>query len=165
MDDASRNTSYLWEDKPMFRQICVACIMTITFDASALAQDQCVAPAAPALPDGTKATRDQILLAQNDIKKFAAAADNFQHCVASEITRQKDLAKQNNVEVDPNIEGALQARAVTQRKDSERLATAWGAAVQAFNDAQQKKQQRPQTPSQSPAGGGYGGGYGGAGRY
>jgi hypothetical protein len=146
----------------MIRKILSGAAMVIVLAAPALAQDQCVAPAVPAIPDGAKAAPNQIVAAQNDIKAFAAASDNYQACLAQELGRQKDLAKQNNSEFDPKIQAALETNGQTQRADAGRLAAAWGAAVEAFNKAQQRKPQQPNTRSQPSMGGG---GYGGGARY
>ena len=142
----------------MIRKILFGGVVFIALTAPAMAQDQCAAPAAPAIPGGARATSAQIVTAQNDIKAFAAASDNYQACLVREIARQKDLAKQNNVAFDPNIQTALETKAAAQRKDVERVAAAWGAAVQAFNEAQQRKQRQSDPKAQASGGGGYGGG-------
>ena len=146
----------------MIREILLGGALFIALTAPTMAQDQCVAPTAPAIPDGARATTAQIITAQNDIKAFATASDNYQACLAAEISRQKDLAKQTNVEFDPNIQAALEVKAGAQRKDVERLAAAWGASVQAFNAAQQRK---PATPAPRSAPAPMGGAYGGGNRY
>jgi len=114
-----------------------------------------VAPTAPAIPDGTKASPAQIITAQNAIKAFADASDGYQTCLAREIARRKDLAKQSNVELDPGIQAALETKADAQRKDAGRLASAWGATVQAFNDAQQRKKRQPAAGVPATRSGGY----------
>jgi hypothetical protein len=150
----------------MIRKILLGGIAFVALTAPAMAQDQCAAPAAPAIPGGARATGTQIVSAQNDIKAFAAASDDYQACLVREIARQKDLAKQNNVAFDPNIQTALETKAAAQRKDVERLAAAWGATVQAFNEAQQRKQRQSEPRAQASGGGGYGGGgYGGGSKY
>ena len=149
----------------MIRNILFGVIVFIALTAPVMAQDQCAAPVPPAIPDGARATSGQIVTAQNDIKAFASASDNFQACLVREIARQKDLAKQNNLTFDPAIQTALETKGTAQRKDVERLAAAWGAAVQAFNETQQRKQRQSDPRSQSAGGGGYGGGYGGGSRY
>ena len=143
----------------MIREIWLSGALFIAVTAPTMAQDQCVAPTAPAIPDGARATAAQIITAQNDIKAFAAASDNYQACLAAEISRRKDVAKQTNVEFDPNIQAALEIKAGAQRKDVERVAAAWGASVQAFNAGQQRKPATPAPRSPpSPLGGAYGGG-------
>jgi hypothetical protein len=146
----------------MIRTILLGGTLFIALTAPAMAQNQCVAPTAPAIPDGARATPAQIITAQNDIKAFAAASDSYQACLATEISRQKDLAKQTNVEFDPNIQAAIEVKAGAQRKDVERLAAAWGASVTAFNAAQQRK---PATPAPRSAPAPMGGAYGGGNRY
>ena len=144
----------------MMRKILIGSAVLIGLTAPVLAQETCAPPAAPTIPDGAKATAAQIAATQNDIKAFAAASDSFQGCIAREIQHQKDLAKQQNAEIDPAVQGALTAKAMTQRQDAQRLASAWSASVQAFNSAQGRKQrQNTQTPAAPSAGGGYGGGY------
>ena len=149
----------------MIRNILFGVIVFIALTAPVMAQDQCAAPVPPAIPDGARATSGQFVTAQNDIKAFASASDNFQACLVREIARQKDLAKQNNLTFDPAIQTALETKGTAQRKDVERLAAAWGAAVQAFNETQQRKQRQSDPRSQSAGGGGYGGGYGGGSKY
>jgi hypothetical protein len=146
----------------MIRKILSTAVIVIAVAAPASAQDQCVAPTAPAIPDGARAAPAQIITAQNDIKAFATASDNYQACLAAEISRQKELAKQANVEFDPNIQTALETKAGAQRRDVERVASAWGASVQAFNAAQQRK---AATPARGAPPSSMGGGYGGGGRY
>ncbi len=127
----------------MIRKILLGGALFIALTAPAMAQDQCVAPTAPAIPDGARATSAQIITAQNDIKSFAAASENYQACLAAEISRQKDLAKQTNVEFDPKIQTAIEVKAGAQRKDVERIGAAWGTSVTAFNAAQQRKPAAP----------------------
>jgi hypothetical protein len=146
----------------MIGKILLPVIFVIALAAPITAQAQCVAPTAPLIPDGAKATAVQIETAQNDVKAYAAAADKFQACLTQEIGRQKDVAKQTNVEFDPAIQTTLEGKAADQRKDVERVAAAWNVSVQAFNEAQKK---RPATRTPPPAMGGYGGAYGGGGKY
>ena len=150
----------------MIRKILSSGVMIIALATPALAQDQCVTPTAPTIPDGARATPGQIATAQDDVKAFAAASDNYQTCLAHEIGRQNGLAKQNNVEFDSNIQTALETKGGAQKKDAARVVAAWSAAVQAFNAAQQRKQRQPDPRSQvSGASGSMGGGYGAGGRY
>ena len=146
----------------MIREILLGSILFIALTAPAMAQDRCVAPAAPVIPDGARATSAQIIAAQNDIKTFATASDSYQACLAAEIARQKDLAKQPYAEFDPKIQAAIEVKAGAQRKDVERLASAWGASVTAFNAAQQRKPVTPAPRSPTPP---MGGAYGGGNRY
>ena len=137
----------------MIRKILFGGVVLIALAAPAMAQDQCAAPAAPAIPGGDRATTAQIIAAQNNIKAYAAASDKYQACLVREIARQKDLAKQTNLEFDPSIQTALESKAAAQRKDVERVAAAWGTTVQAFNSAQLRKQPLPALPAQRSMGG------------
>jgi hypothetical protein len=137
----------------MIRKILLSGAWLIAFTAPVLAQDPCAAPAAPKIPSGARVKVAQIIVAQNDIKAYAAASDKFQACLVGELGRQKDRAKQNNAEFDPNVQVALETKAAAQRKDAERLAAAWNAAVQASNQAQLRKPEEPiQQPTQRAMG-------------
>ena len=133
----------------MIRKILFGGAVFIALSTPVMAQDPCVAPAAPAIHGGATATAAQIIAAQNDIKAYATASDKFRTCLVGEFGRQIDLAKQNNVEFDPAIQMVLETKAIAQRKDAERVAAAWNAAVQAFNQAQLRK---PQEPVPQPVG-------------
>ena len=146
----------------MIRKFLSGAAMVIALAAPAWAQDQCAVPKSPAIPDGAKATPNQIVAAQDDIKAFAAASENYQSCMARELARQKALATQN----DPGLQTALQGKSDAQRKDVERVVASWSATVEAFNKAQERKPRRPASTPSAPGGGGYGGGgYGGGTRY
>jgi hypothetical protein len=146
----------------MIRKILSGVVVAIALAMPVWAEAQCVTPASPLIPDGAKATAVQISTAQNDVKAYAAASDKFQACIAQEIGRQKEVAKQTNVDFDPAIQTSLEGLGAAQRKDVERIAAAWGASVQTFNEAQKRK---PATRTPPPALGGYGGAYGGGGKY
>jgi hypothetical protein len=147
----------------MIRTFLLGNAIVIALAASSFAQDQCVAPTAPAIPDGARATPPQIVAAQNEIKVFATASDSFQACLAQEMSRQKEVATKNAAELDPSIPAALSAKGAAQRKEVEKVAAAWGATVDAFNKAQARKRQ-PSAGASAPSGG-YGSGYGGGSRY
>jgi hypothetical protein len=142
----------------MIWRILLGGAVFIALSTPVMAQDPCAAPAAPAIRGGARATTAQIIAAQNDIKAYATASDKFQACLVGELGRQKDLAKQNNVEFDPAIQMVLETKAAAQRKDAERVAAAWTAAVQAFNQAQLRnlEQSGLQPPPRSMGGRGMG---------
>lgn len=149
----------------MIRKFLLVGALVVAIVGPARAQDQCVAPKAPVIPDGARATPNQILAAQNEIKNFAAASDNYQHCLAEDIARQKVLAARSATELDPGVQIAAQAKSAAQMKDAQQLASTWIAAVEAFNQAQQRKQRQPGSAPSPSGGSGYGGGYGNGGRY
>jgi hypothetical protein len=146
----------------MIPKILSGSVVAIALAMPVCAEAQCVTPMPPMIPDGAKATPVQISTAQNDVKAYAAASDQFQACIAQEIGRQKEVAKQTNVDFDPAIQTSLEGLSIAQRKDVERIATAWGASVQTFNEAQKRK---PATRTPPPAMGSYGSSYGGGGKY
>ena len=146
----------------MIRTLLLGGAILMALSTPALSEDQCVAPKSPSIPDGSKATPTQIVAAQDDIKAFADASDKFQSCLQAEMGRQRSLATQNNSEMDPKIQADLNAKGLAQRQDAQKVAAAWGVAVDAFNKAQTRKQSGSR-PAASGGGGYGGGGYGGGG--
>jgi hypothetical protein len=152
---ADPSDHYGRREQHMIRKLLLSGVWLIAFTAPVLAQDPCAAPAAPKIPSGARVTTAQIIAAQNDIKAYATASDNYRICLVAELSRQKDFAKQNDLPFDPNIQAGLEAKAADERKDVERVAAAWNATVQAFNQAQLRKPQQPvpQEPAQRFMGG------------
>lgn len=83
----------------------------IMFSASgfaAQAETSCRPPLAPAVPDGTTATKEEILAALTTIKKdFQPAIKNFQNCIATEKAAIGDVATaEQNLEWDQLFDAA-----------------------------------------------------------
>jgi hypothetical protein len=98
--------------------------MAIALAAPAAAQDQCVAPTAPTIPDGARSTKVQITKALDEVKAFVTASDEYQACMLRQIT--------------------------ANQKDKERIGAEYGASARAFNAAQQQQQASQPRPFMPP---------------
>ena len=56
----------------------------------ALADNKCVQPYAPDVPNGGTATKDQMLTAHDEVTAFIKASDNYQECVLLDVKMQRD---------------------------------------------------------------------------
>jgi hypothetical protein len=102
----------------MMRKILLCSVMVIALTAPAGAQEQCVSPTAPAIPDGARSTKAQITKALDDVKAFVTASDEYQACMLRQIT--------------------------ANQKEKERIGAEYGTSARAFNAAQQQQQQASQ---------------------
>lgn len=118
----------------MMRKILLGGVMVVALAAPASAQDQCVAPTAPTIQDGARATKVQMTKALGDVKAFIAASDDYQACMLRMIT--------------------------ANQKEKERIGAEYGVSARAYNTAQQQQQrQSQQTPFAPPSSMGDGGRY------
>ena len=92
--------------------------MTMALAPPAADQEQCVAPTAPAIPDGSRSTKAQITNALDAVKAFVTASDEYQACMLRQIT--------------------------ANQKEKERIGAEYAASARAFNAAQQQQQQASQ---------------------
>jgi hypothetical protein len=99
----------------MIRSFMSGGVLVVALAAPCFAQEQCVAPKTPVIPDGAKATPNQIIATQNEINAFAAASDNFQNCLVQAFARRKAAAAQNNAEIDPGLQTTVQVKSAAQR--------------------------------------------------
>ena len=108
----------------MLRKLVLRTLMVVALITPAAAQEQCVAPLAPMIPDGAKSTKAQITKALDEVKAFVAASDEYQACMLRQIT--------------------------TNQKEKERIGAEYGASARAFNAAQQQQQLSQPKPFMAP---------------
>jgi hypothetical protein len=102
----------------MMRRILSRAVIAVALATSAAAQEQCVSPTAPAIPDGARSTKAQITTALDAVKAFIAASDEYQACMLRLVS--------------------------ANQKEKERIGAEYGASARAFNTAQQQQQQASQ---------------------
>jgi hypothetical protein len=92
--------------------------MAVTLATPVAAQESCVSPAVPVIPDGARSTKVQITNALDAVKVYIAASDAYQACLLGQIA--------------------------ANQKEKERIGAEYGASARAFNTAQQQQQQASQ---------------------
>ena len=96
---------------------------------------ECVQPYAPTIPNGTTAAKEDMLRAQDEVKGFIAASDNFQECILLDIQNQRTVAAHDQKTVDQSIIDAANARIATNQREKERVGAEYNAAVKAYTAA------------------------------
>jgi hypothetical protein len=69
-----------------------SCVLTAIASGYFFAAAACEAPSPVAMPDGSKATRDQMLAAQAQVKAYQASMNEFIACIDSELDAQGEKA-------------------------------------------------------------------------
>ena len=100
------------------RKMLLIGVMAISLAAPAWAEDQCVSPSPPTIPDGARSTKAQITKTLDEVKAFVTASDEYQACMLRQIA--------------------------ANQKEKERIGAEYGTSARAFNAAQQQQQQASQ---------------------
>ena len=101
----------------------------------AFAGNQCVQPYAPTIPNGATATKEQMLSAQDEVKGFLAASDNYQECIILDIKNQRDALAREQKTLDQTVADAANAQIAANQREKNRVGAEYNAAVQAYTAA------------------------------
>jgi hypothetical protein len=121
----------------MIRGICLSVAALVAFAAPAMAQDTCVTPYAPTVPDGTTASKEQILSARDQVMAFLKASDDYQACLKLYLEQQVAAAARDKdkKEIDPALRKAILDKGESNQREKVRTGTELNTAVRAFNAA------------------------------
>lgn len=70
----------------------MSCLLATLLSGYGVAAVACEAPAPVAMPDGATATRDQMLAAQQQVRAYQAAMNEFVACIDSELEGEGEQA-------------------------------------------------------------------------
>jgi hypothetical protein len=123
----------------MIRQIAWMAAALALIGSPALAQTSCGGPpAAPAIPDGAKASAGEITDAYKQVTAFMKSSDDWQLCVKNDLDKQKSAAAAAKQPFDAKIEKAADAQGDANQKDKERVGKEMNAALAAYHKAHPK---------------------------
>lgn len=117
------------------RAIVLALTLAMAGATSALADDACQRPSAPAAVDGATATMDQLLASKTATITFLSASDAYQDCVIKDISARRAAAKAAKTTVDPATLKALQQQIDLNQADKEAAGKNFNAAAKAYKAA------------------------------
>ena len=92
----------------------------------------CVEPYAPAIPNGTTATKDQMLNTQDEVKAFIKASDNYQECILLDIQTQKAALARDQKTIDQGVVDRATASIDRNQREKERVGAEYNVAVRAY---------------------------------
>jgi hypothetical protein len=101
----------------------------------AMAQDACVVPYAPTVPNGETATRDQILATRDLVMAFIKASDDYQNCLRVYLDQETATAARESRQVDAALRASVIAKGDASQREKERTGTELNNAVRAYNTA------------------------------
>lgn len=117
----------------MVRRIAFFALLLAAAPLPALAAESCMAPFAPQIPDGAKATHDQIASVRDEVTAFIKQAQEYQKCMELYRTQMTQQADKNRL--DPAVKKDIDAKEAANDREYQRVGQQFNAAVRAYNKA------------------------------
>jgi len=96
-------------------------------------KDNCRAPLLPAALDGTAVTRDQVVAAMAEAKRYAAVAHEFQRCVSDYVAAKRIEAARGGAPLTPSQIIIENHRILVSQRAVQTAAAQVRVAINAFN--------------------------------
>jgi len=96
-------------------------------------KDNCRAPLLPAALDGTAASREQVVAAMGEAKRYAVAANEFQRCVSDYVAAKKAEATKGGAPLTPSQIIIENHRILVSQRAVQTAAAQARVAINAFN--------------------------------
>jgi hypothetical protein len=96
-------------------------------------KDNCRAPQLPAGLDGTAATREQVVVAMAQAKRYAVVANEFQRCVSDFVAAKRTQAAQGGAPLTPSQIIIENHRILVSQRAVQTAAAQARVAINAFN--------------------------------
>ena len=121
----------------MIRGLCLSAIALVALATPAFADDGCVTPYASTVPDGAKATTEQLKTALDEVKAFLKASDDYQNCLLLYLQQQTAEAKasKDKKDIDPTIKASALAKGDANQREKERVGNEYNTAARAYKAA------------------------------
>jgi hypothetical protein len=95
--------------------------------------DRCRAPRLPPVLNGATATREQVVAAMEEVKRYAVQADAFQQCVSDFVTARKARTASGEKSLSPSEVIIENHRILVSQRSKETAAAQVRVAINAFN--------------------------------
>jgi hypothetical protein len=95
--------------------------------------DHCRAPRLPPVLNGATATREQVVAAMEEVKRYAVAADTFQKCVSDFVAARKTRTASVEKPLNPSEMIIENHRILVSQRSKETAAAQARVAINAFN--------------------------------
>lgn len=104
-------------------------------DPTFAADNSCKAPVGPTVPDGKTAEARQLIAANNEVKAFIAASDQYQQCLNDWMGAEQLAATEAKKPMDPKIKAEHDRLGDENQKEKERIGGLYNAAATAYRAA------------------------------
>ena len=128
-DDAFRPTM---RDLMKLIALAISCIF-LAAASGARAQENCIAPYAPVIPDGTAVNEEEILEIRDQITAFLNDSKSYQDCLAVSLRQMQEDARRANKQVDQRLRTAIVTRINSSMERQIEVGEEFNVAVRAFN--------------------------------
>ncbi|HSC17182.1 MAG TPA: hypothetical protein VLI71_18775 [Gammaproteobacteria bacterium] len=109
-------------------RVLTSCLLTAIASAYGLAAQACEAPSPVAIPDGSTATREQMLAAQAQVRAYQAAMTEFLACIDSDLDSEGE-------QVPEEFKSLMVSRHNAAVAEMEGVAAAFNDQLRAFRAA------------------------------
>jgi hypothetical protein len=100
---------------------------------AATAQENCIAPFTPAIPDGTAATPEEMNAARENVMAFLRDSESYQNCMLVYIRQMEDEARRGDKPLDQQARSNIVNRVNANQRLKERTGEIFNTAVRAHN--------------------------------
>ena len=109
-------------------RVLTSCLLTAIASVYGLAAEACEAPSPVAIPDGSTATREQMLAAQAQVRAYQAAMTEFLACIDSDLDSEGE-------QVPEEFKSLMVSRHNAAVAEMEGVAAAFNDQLRAFRAA------------------------------
>lgn len=118
----------------MVRSLALSAVVLALLASPSMA-NSCVEPYAPAMPNGTTATLDQMGKASKEANQFMRDSQDYQDCIWRDLGVQRAEAARRQKELDPSVEDEVRADGDRVQREKLRVKAEFEAALAAFKAA------------------------------
>lgn len=118
----------------MISRVCLCAALTLLTLPAWAFESRCVGPYAPTVPNGGRATLQQMNTVRDEVKAFIARSDQYQECLLIELKTLKEQAARDK-KADQNAIDGISGRISANQREKERVGNEYNAAAQAYNVA------------------------------
>lgn len=116
----------------MIRGIYLPVALMMAFATPVFAADECVKPAAPQVPNGNAATKEQLLAARSEVQTFIKAADDYMDCVNLTLVTARQQAATDKKDVDPALVSDTDVKVKDMQKIKETVGTEMNNSISVY---------------------------------
>lgn len=119
----------------MVRSLALSAVVLALLAGPVLAENECVEPYAPTMPNGATATLDQVAEASREANKFMRESGVYQDCLLRDLAMQRADAHRRQKPFDEAIADTVARRVNANQREKVRVGTEFQATHNAFKAA------------------------------
>ena len=115
-----------------FRSLALV-VLSVAAASFAQAQENCIAPFAPVIPDGEAVTEEEILNVRDQVTAFLNDSQSYQDCLSVYLRQMEGEARRDNTQVDQRVRSTIVSRINASMQRQIEVGEEFNVSVRAFN--------------------------------